>query len=71
MLNKVVYGLLLLTACDAQDISGLHVDDVSGIPVSGSFKGNILHPGTAAAGAYTLDSGECDIDQVVAKRKMT
>ena len=34
MLNKVVYDLLLLAACDPQDMSSLHVDDVSCIPVS-------------------------------------
>lgn len=39
-------------------------------PVTGSFKGNILHPGIAASGANILNSGERDIAQVPAKRKV-
>ena len=34
MLDEVVDDLLLLAACDPEDVSGLHVDDVGSIPVA-------------------------------------
>ena len=33
MLNEVVHDLLLLTACDPEDVSGFHIDDMGGIPM--------------------------------------
>lgn len=34
MLDEIVHDLLFLAACDPENVSGLHVDDMGGIPVT-------------------------------------